>query len=518
MIMRQSTHMPPYRLIDLPTIHDSRGNLCVAQNDADFPFEIKRCYWICDVPTAAERGGHAHISAKEILVAASGSFAVHLDDGQDRYTVILNRPTQGLLINQGMWRTIDNFSGGSVCLVLASELFSEEDYIRDYDEFLRFKSQPPAGCHPFLDLAAVNAPYSCMLISAAQRVIRSGRYIGGREVRRFEDSIARLCRVPCAVGVSSGLDALRLIFRAYMLLGRLTPGDEVIVPANTYIASVLAITDSGLKPVFVDPDISTYNLSGDIVSAKVTPRTKALLTVHLYGRVAWDERMASVARSRDLLVIEDNAQAIGANSLAPGLYGTYASGGLGHAGAISFYPTKNLGALGDAGAVVTHDARLASAVRALGNYGSDRQYHNIYPGFNCRLDPMQAAMLSVKLPYLERETMHRRALADIYFSHIKNSCVALPAEAKQESVWHQYVVRVGDRVSFREYLDRHGVETAIHYPTPAHRQPCYRQYSSLSLPVAEMLAGQVVSLPIGSDTSEADAMRIAEIVSSYESL
>lgn len=503
------------QLIDLPTMRDTRGNLCVAQSDASFPFEIKRCYWICDVPAGAERGGHAHISTQELLVPVSGSFVVHLDDGHARTSVTLSCPTRGLLIKQGIWRTIDGFSGGSVCLVLASELFSEEDYIRDYGQFVEHASRTKPKTHPFLDLGAVNNPCFASLKSAAERVIKSGRYIGGPEVEAFETSLSRLCDAPYAVGVSNGLDALRLIFRAYLQLGKLQPGDEVIVPANTYIASVLAVTDSGLKPRLVDPDPRTCNLSGLSVAAAVSPRTRAILTVHLYGRVAWDDDMAAAAREHNLLVVEDNAQAIGAQSSAQGLFGTHASGSLGHASGVSFYPTKNLGALGDAGAVVTHDARLAEAVRALANYGADCQYHNIYPGLNCRLDPMQAAMLSAKLPCLSGEISHRRLIAGVYMSKIKNSRVMLPEGALQESVWHQFVVRVDDRVCFREYLKHHGVETAVHYPVAVHKQPCYAQYADLELPVSEMLAREVVSLPINSAVSAADAAEIADIINGY---
>lgn len=513
--MQQSDECLEPQFIQLPTIPDARGNLCVAQSDASFPFEIKRCYWICDVPADAERGGHAHISTRELLVSVSGSFVVHLDNGHNRVSVTLDSPYQGLLINQGIWRSIDGFSEGAVCLVLASALFDEDDYIRDYDDFMQFVSPTRSRQNSFLDLASVNRKYATLLKSAAGIVIDSGRYIGGSEVNAFEQALARLCEVPYAIGVSNGLDALRLIFRAYILLGTLQRGDEVIVPANTYIASVLAITDAGLIPRFVDPDPLTHNLCGRTLREALTSRTKAILTVHLYGRIAWDSDMAELARLHHLLVIEDNAQAIGAKALTAGLYDTHGSGSLGQAAAISFYPTKNLGALGDAGAVVTHDARLAEAVRALSNYGADTQYHNIYRGFNCRLDPMQAAMLNAKLPYLDDEIRHRRMIAGKYLSEIKNPCVKLPERAMQESVWHQFVVRVDDRVRFREYLRNHGIFTGVHYPVPVHKQPCYADYAKLHLPVSEMLAEQVTSLPINNAVSASDAAKIACIINGY---
>jgi dTDP-4-amino-4,6-dideoxygalactose transaminase len=362
--------------------------------------------------------------------------------------------------------------------------------------------------YPFLDLATVNAPYMRQLTEAAQRVVSSGRYIGGEEVTAFERELAEMCGVTHAVAVSNGLDALRLSLRGYMELGRLQQGDEVIVPSNTYIATVLAVTDLGLKPVFVEPDVDTFNLDPTLIELAITPRTKAVMPVHLYGRAcpvpAWVKEQ--------LIVIEDNAQAIGAR-----LNGR-PTGSLGDAAGLSFYPTKNIGALGDAGAVTTNDAELAAAVRALRNYGTDRQYHNIYAGLNCRMDPIQAAMLRVKLPHVDEENALRRQLAEVYNSTITNPHVMLPQMPREEEqhVWHPYVVRVAQRDRFRAYLLDHGVETAVHYPTALHHQPCYEPlYGALSLPVAELLAEQVVSLPITRCTSETDAAEIADIINKY---
>ena len=255
--------------------------------------------------------------------------------------------------------------------------------------------------YPFLDLATVNAPYADELRRAALRVVDSGRYIGGCEVEAFEAALARNTGVPYAVGVSNGLDALRLIFRACIELGRLRLGDGVIVPANTYIASVLAVTDCGLTPVFVEPDERTLNLDTSLVEKALDENVKAILTVHLYGRACYDSTLADVARRYGLIVVEDNAQAIGADASVASPAGTYRTGSLGDAAAFSFYPTKNVGALGDAGAVTTRDPEIANVVRALANYGSDRRYHNIYEGFNCRLDPILAAFLNIKLKYID---------------------------------------------------------------------------------------------------------------------
>lgn len=370
--------------------------------------------------------------------------------------------------------------------------------------------------YPFLDLGRVNAPYSDELRRAALRVVDSGRYVGGPEVTLFENELARVTGVPYAVGVSNGLDALRLIFRAYMELGRLRRGDGVIVPANTYIASVLAETDCGLEPVFVEPDERTLNLDTLLVEQALNDNVKAVLTVHLYGRPCYDGVLADVARRHNLIIVEDNAQAIGADASVPSSAGTYRTGSLGDAAAFSFYPTKNAGALGDAGAVTTRDEELANAVRALANYGSDRRYHNIYEGLNCRLDPIQAAFLNVKLKYLDRETAHRRELAAVYNDNIANPLIVKPLlDNPDGSVWHQYVVRCACREEFRNYLTENGVGTDIHYAVPPHRQPCYARYSALSLPVTDRLAAEVVSLPVSSCTSPDDAFEISQIINDF---
>lgn len=370
--------------------------------------------------------------------------------------------------------------------------------------------------YPFLDLGKLNAPYADVIKEAACRVVDSGRYIGGTEVAEFEKALAELSQSEYAVGVSNGLDALRLIFRAYIELGRLKKGDGVIVPANTYIASVLAVTDCGLTPVFVEPDEHTHNLDTKLLEAAVTENVKAILTVHLYGRACYDKALADVAAKYGLIVVEDNAQAIGAESAYASPRGTYRTGSLGDAAAFSFYPTKNLGALGDAGAVTTSDPELAAAVKALANYGSDRRYHNIYEGLNCRLDPMQAAILRVKMPFLAEENAHRRRLAAIYNAEINNSAVSKPlVDSPDRAVWHQYVITCDRREELAAYLTDNGVGTDIHYPVPPHLQPCYERYASLQLPVAERLASSVLSLPISSCTSADDARSIASIINRF---
>lgn len=374
--------------------------------------------------------------------------------------------------------------------------------------------------YPFLDLKTANQQYMTALRRAATDVIDSGRYIGGVEVEMLNIQMAELCQAPHAIGVSNGLDALRLIFEAYKAMGRLKEGDEVIVPTNTFIATVLALTHAGLKPVLVDPDEATMNLSAEGIATAMTENVKAVVLVHLFGRVCWDDDIAQIIRENNLIAIEDAAQAIGARSAADGLFGSRQAGALCHAGAFSFYPTKNIGALGDAGAVITHDSELAATVSALANYGSDRRYHNIYAGFNCRLDPIQAAMLRVKLADTDNANARRFARAVAYNRHIQHPEIILPKipALPMECVWHQYVIRVAaeKRDAFRVFLHENGVETDVHYPVPVHLQPCYASLPHGLLPISEKLALESVSLPIGDHISEMDAREIAEIINKFK--
>lgn len=366
--------------------------------------------------------------------------------------------------------------------------------------------------YTFLNLKTVNRPYEARIADALIRVANSGYYIGGPEVKAFEQQLADSCGAKYCVGTGNGLDALKLILRAYIELGVMAPGDEVIVPANTFIASVLAITDNGLTPVFAEPDVRTMNLDSSRLGEYISPKTRAIMTVHLYGRTSYDRVMQKFADDHGIKIIEDNAQAIGATDAE----GRRRTGSLGDAAAFSFYPTKNIGALGDAGAVTTNDKALADAVRALANYGSDKRYHNIYCGVNSRLDPIQAAVLNEKLPYIDRENMLRRRIAAIYERKICNPAVVKPLFSDDcRSVWHQYVVRTDNRDSFVTYLDSHGVMTDIHYPTATFDQPCYASRFSPDCPIARMLAATVVSLPVSRCTSEKDAHEIAAIINSY---
>ena len=374
--------------------------------------------------------------------------------------------------------------------------------------------------YPFLDLQKLNAPYMRDIEEAVSKVVTSGRYIGGEECERFEENLRIHTEAPYAVGVSNGLDALRLILRAWVDRGDISKGDEVIVASNTYIASILAIIDAGLCPVLAPVDMSTLNLDTARLEESLTPRTRVIMPVHLYGRACWDSQLKEFAEKNQLLVIEDNAQGIGARTTTSGLMGTHVTGGLGHAGAFSFYPTKNIGAMGDAGAIVTHDSDLAARVKALSNYGSDRRYHNIYLGGNCRLDPVQAAVLNVKLKDVDLISEQRRVIARIYDEMICHKDIEKPILGGEDMVWHQYVVRSKRRDQLQEYLSAAGVATDVHYATPHHQQPCMAgvEYVAVAdaLLQAEEIGGSVLSLPISACTSESDAREIAAIINQFQ--
>ena len=362
----------------------------------------------------------------------------------------------------------------------------------------------------FLDLQKINAQYSAELKQVAADVIDSGWYLLGERVKEFEKNLEIFQEGGHAVAVANGLDALRLIFKAYIELGIMQEGDEVIVPANTYIASVLAITDNKLVPVLVEPSLDTFNLDLSLIQSKITSKTKAIMVVHLYGRVCWSKELQTLAKKHNFKVVEDNAQAIGAR-----LNGIR-TGNLGDAAGFSFYPGKNLGALGDSGAVMTKDAELAKAIRTLANYGSAQKYVNQYQGLNSRMDEIQAAFLNVKLRYVDKETARRQEIADYYLKNIKNSKIILPqAAGTDEHVWHLFVIRTVDRNQLQSYLQENGIQTLIHYPTPPHLQECYLDFKDFSLPITEQIHHEVISLPISPVITMDEVRYIIEILNKY---
>jgi len=362
----------------------------------------------------------------------------------------------------------------------------------------------------FLDLKSVNEQYQNELKEAFAKVLRSGSYILGEEVAAFEKDYAEYCRTRCCIGVANGLDALRLILRAYKELGQLREGDEILVPANTYIATILAITENRLIPVLAEPDINTYNIDTAKIDEKITSRTRAIMPVHLYGRLADMDTILEIARARSLLVVEDAAQAHGAT------LNDKIAGSFGNAGGFSFYPGKNLGALGDAGAITTDDSQLDECLRALRNYGSQVKYENLYQGFNSRLDELQAAILRVKLKYLAAENNRRRQISEMYLKNISNPLVTLPQAAEPSGhVWHQFVIRCPQREKLQRFLGDRNIQTLVHYPIPPHQQQAYRQFNHLCFPITEKIHREVLSLPVNSVMSNDDADKIVDAVNEF---
>lgn len=368
---------------------------------------------------------------------------------------------------------------------------------------------------PFLDLKKINQQYRNELIAACTRVIDSGWYIGGKELETFEQNFADYCGTQYAIGVANGLDALILTLRAWKELGKLQDGDEVIVPSNTYIASILAISANQLTPVLVEPDPNSFNIDPQKIEAAITSRTKVILPVHLYGQLADMPKIMAIANKHNLLVLEDSAQSHGAE-----IHGKKA-GNWGHASGFSFYPGKNLGALGDAGAITTNDAELAQMLKALRNYGSHEKYRNLVQGVNSRLDEIQAAILDIKLKFLDQETLHRRKIAALYLENINNSLIQLPetqinALDDKQHVWHLFVIRTEHRKALQKHLTEHGIQTLIHYPIPPHKQQAYEEWNNSSLPISEKIHSEILSLPMGPTLSLTDAQFIVDVCNGFK--
>ncbi len=363
----------------------------------------------------------------------------------------------------------------------------------------------------FLDLQKINLQYQEEIEAKLLETFRSGWYLLGNEVKNFENNLAKYIGSPNAIGVANGLDALRLILKAYLELGQMKFGDEIIVPANTYIASILAITDNRLKPVFAEPDIETYNLDVSKIENLITPKTKAIMVVHLYGQVCWSEELEALAKKHDLKIIEDNAQAIGAS------FNGVKTGNLGDAAGFSFYPGKNLGALGDGGAVTCKDELLAKTIRTIANYGSEEKYVNKYQGLNSRLDEIQAGVLDIKLKYIDKENSKRQEIAQKYCTEIKNDKIILPnfPENNAEHVWHLFVIRTKNRKELQHYFQENGIQTLIHYPIPPHKQRAYKYWNNLSFPITENIHDEVLSLPVSPVMQDDEVAKIIEVINKF---
>ncbi|EPT0408274.1 DegT/DnrJ/EryC1/StrS family aminotransferase [Campylobacter upsaliensis] len=359
----------------------------------------------------------------------------------------------------------------------------------------------------FLDLKKVNERFNKEFEVKFKELLDSGWFLLGEQTKLFEKQFANYCGVEHCIGVANGLDALRLIIRAFDF----EKGSEILVPANTYIASILAISDNDCKPILIEPELRTYNIDPNRIEANISSKTKAIMVVHLYGKVCDMDKISTIAQKYSLKLIEDCAQAHGA------IYSGQRVGSFGDAAGFSFYPGKNLGALGDAGAVLCKDEALATKIRALANYGSLKKYENIYQGLNSRLDELQAGILSIKLKMLDKDNEARRRIAQIYLKNIKHKDVILPCCEKEEGhVWHCFVIRTPFRDALVKYLKQNGIETIIHYPIAPHKQECYKDLSHLSLPLSEQIHNEVLSLPISPVMSEEDALRITDLINNFK--
>lgn len=362
----------------------------------------------------------------------------------------------------------------------------------------------------FLDLHKINERFRNEIDSKIKQVLDSGWYLLGEQDKIFEKNFAEYCGTKHCISCANGLDALNLIIRAYGF----GSGDEIIVPANTYIASILAISENGCTPVLVEPDINTYNINPDLIEEKITSRTKAIMVVHLYGQAVQMEKIWELAKRYDLKIIEDSAQAHGAGVNVSGEFKRI--GSLGDASGFSFYPGKNLGCMGDGGAVTTNDDELASKLRAIANYGSHKKYCNLYKGINSRLDEIQAAILDVKLPHLNNDNARRREIAKYYRENITNPKIVLPQAYDEKShVWHVFVVRVENRAEFQEYLTKNDIQTLIHYPTPPHKQEAYKEWNNFSYPITEKIHNEILSLPISPVMTDEEVRKVVEVVNAF---
>ena len=385
---------------------------------------------------------------------------------------------------------------------------------------------------PFLSLHDVTALHGDEINEAVTRVVNSGWYLQGKENEKFEENYANFIGAKHCIGCANGLDALIWIFRAYIELGVMQPGDEVIVPANTYIATILAITENGLKPILVEPKLNTLEIDDDLIEAAITPKTKAICIVHLYGRNAYTEKIGALCKKYGLKLVEDNAQAHGCKAPVLGSNGSKVvvradgtpqefkvTGSIGDAAGHSFYPGKNLGALGDSGAVTTNDDALAEAVRTLANYGSQKKYVFKYTGRNSRLDEVQAAVLDVKLKYLVEDNAHRKQVANYYYDHISNPLITLPDRLPDEhNAYHLFPILVGEgkRDAMHDYLEQNGVGTVIHYPIAPHKQECYKEWNGMSLPITEYIADHELSLPIGPSITMEEVAEVVKLINQFK--
>jgi dTDP-4-amino-4,6-dideoxygalactose transaminase len=496
------------KLITLQGIPDARGILCVAEASRHTGFSFQRFYFITEVLDDAIRGSHAHKTLRQCFICLRGAVTVELQGKAGHFTFRLDNFKKALVVPPGYWRVLRDFSDDVLFGVLASHEYSEVDYIRDYDEFCRFQAGFADDSIPYLDLTRYANVIGIEMQRAISEVVRAGTYIGGPTVAKFEKEIASFCGTNSAIGVGNGLDALSMSLRAWGI----GPGDEVIVPANTFIATALAVTQVGATLVLADVEENTGLIDPISVSRVMTKNSRAIIPVHLFGHPADMDKLRELVDGTGIYLLEDACQAHGAK------YKGRRCGALGDAAAFSFYPTKNLGALGDGGMVTTNDRKLSEALRRLGNYGSETKYKHDTIGFNSRLDPVQAAVLSLKLMHLEEWNTRRRELAKRYMRSLAGiDALRLPEmRSWAEPVWHVFAVRVqgDDRDALQRSLQEAGIGSNVHYRIPVHLQRCYagNGWSEGSFPVAERNARQLLSLPLDPMHTDSEIDRVIDVV------
>jgi dTDP-3-amino-3,4,6-trideoxy-alpha-D-glucose transaminase len=480
------------RLIKLHVIPDPEGVLGVAEMTKHVGFPVRRMYFLTGLKDGARRGGHAHRTLQQCFICLRGAVTIEVQKGDRRVSFRLDDYGTAMSLPPGWWRELRDFTSDALLAVLASDEYDESDYIRDHNVFQNWGAERERSAVPYLDLNRYTTAMAPQLDRAISSVMQSGTFIGGPALLRFEAEFADYCGASNTVGVGNGLQALVLAMRARAI----GPGDEVILPANTFVGTALAVSEVGATPVLVDVEEDTGLIDVEQVAAAAGPRTAAIIPVHLYGHPANMDPLQALSERHQMFLLEDACQAHGAR------YKGRRCGTLGAAAAFSFYPTKNLGALGDAGAVVTSDGECASAVRHLANYGSDGKNRPKMMGTNSRLDPLQAAMLSAKLPHLDAWNDRRRAHAARYRDGLSGmSDLVLPtARDWAEPVWHVFPVRIRDgrRTELQQALSAAHIGTNIHYPIPVHRQACYASmgWREGAFPVSEQRATELLSLPI----------------------
>lgn len=479
-------------LVQIPRVCDEKGTLTFAEYETHLPWSPQRFFFVRGVPETEVRGGHAHSTCKQFLVCLEGSVTIFLDDGMVKETVVLDtKCSTGVLMDKMVWSTQKYANSQSMLLVLASEKYDETDYVRDYDSFCAEVKQLFHGAEtkvPFLNLKAMTALCRDDVLASFNRILSSGQFVLGPEVEKFEQSWSSFCGSKYCVGVGSGLAAIHLMLRA----AGIGKDDEIILASNSYIATLLAVSMTGARPVLVEPDVRTRVLDVAHVKNSITAKTRAILGCDLYGYPIPYQQLAQLAKIHNIFFFCDAAQSHGAsrNGLTVG--------SLCDATAFSFYPSKNLGAIGEAGCVTTDNKDLADRIRILRNYGSRSRYDFVEKGFNERMDVIQAAIVTCKIPHLKHLNSRRAAIAQRYLKELSCiSAITLPfVEDNVEPSWHLFVICCNDRDALKQHLALQGIETLIHYPVPPHLSDAYKELRHLSFPVSETLARTCLSIPI----------------------